>query len=301
MKRSSPLRERTKMKQEVHFVYCPRSGDRWINDPATATLPVVVWNNGSVHVVGHRITIEAAARGHWWRTAARQAAGLLADHFGGLAWDECGTVSLVLPPSTDAARTALRILWAVRQAETGERTDWECGRMVRPLGDDAIEAVRAVGVEHAIAALLSDVQAPAESWVHRESITLRPCEHAPHRYYSDEWNGCECAHSTTVHLTCTSSPEAEPIKVQAPWGLREVHGAAAPSDEAGVVEAFGRVMAAANGYGVLLDYETCRVLRWATEKELVASRAALPTTPPWGLFVTGGRVCYVCGAGDVGI
>ena len=108
----------------VHFVYRPCSGVRWI---AGATpreginIPVVVWSNGCAHVIGRRIQLYTATPKSWWRDTARNTAVTLARWLNGVAWDDNGHVSLVVPDY--AIQTALAVMWA-----TDPFTDYPLGK-----------------------------------------------------------------------------------------------------------------------------------------------------------------------------
>lgn len=96
----------------VHFVYCPKSGSRVFASAPTSGIVTVRWNNGSLHVAGGvRLTYPAAAPGHWWRDVARKVAtaivtdtrhGGTGPRLGGVAYDEQGTITLIVPEGTAA-------------------------------------------------------------------------------------------------------------------------------------------------------------------------------------------------------
>ncbi len=131
----------------LHFVYQPRSGSRWLEasqehaERGTFAIPVFVWGNGSAHAVGRRITVEAAHAGAWWRDTAREAADAIARRCGGLAWDDRGQVSLVVPPGV--AEAALAFMWAADpyEAHQGQllvgRFYEDLRQMVQVLGPSA--------------------------------------------------------------------------------------------------------------------------------------------------------------------
>jgi len=81
------------------FIYRPKSGDRVVAENATSEVAVAHWSNGSRHVVGAltRLDYFAAAPKGWWRTAACKAAESVVAAVGGVAWDDQGQVSLVVP------------------------------------------------------------------------------------------------------------------------------------------------------------------------------------------------------------
>jgi hypothetical protein len=113
------------------FVYAPRSGDRVIAArPADDGLPAIIaWpGNGSRHVIGGvHLAYEASAPRRHWRDAARRMASIIVDQVGGVAWDDRGTIHLVVPRAS--AGTTDRWMRATRAAALGdhpvaERLDW---------------------------------------------------------------------------------------------------------------------------------------------------------------------------------
>ena len=67
------------MKSSVHFIYCPQSGTRLLTATSDAGLvPLVIWNNGSMHAVGVGLTVSAASAGSWCRDGAREIATYVA-------------------------------------------------------------------------------------------------------------------------------------------------------------------------------------------------------------------------------
>lgn len=96
----------------VNFVYAPRSGPRWLDGAGPRdyiSTPVVLWPNYSAHTLGVRVSVDAARPGHHWRGLARDVAAAIARRFGGVAWDDRGTVSVVVPPNV--ARYAAACLY----------------------------------------------------------------------------------------------------------------------------------------------------------------------------------------------
>jgi hypothetical protein len=77
--------------------------------PPDDAIPAVIgWpGNGSRHVVGGvHLVYEAATAGRHWRDAARRMASIIVDQVGGAAWDDRGTIHLVVP--RESAGTADR-------------------------------------------------------------------------------------------------------------------------------------------------------------------------------------------------
>lgn len=89
------------------FIYHPRSGDRvfaWADHPE---IGVINWDNGCRHVVGGaHLSVVAVHPGKWWRDQATTVAAALVQAAGGIAWDDQGKVSLILPER-----------WAVRAVQ----------------------------------------------------------------------------------------------------------------------------------------------------------------------------------------
>lgn len=84
----------------ARFIYQPRSGDRVISLVPSTAVAVLRYPNGSRHVLGG-VTLQyhASKSGEegWWRDRARVLAAGLVDVYGGIAWDDCGTVCLTVP------------------------------------------------------------------------------------------------------------------------------------------------------------------------------------------------------------
>jgi hypothetical protein len=82
----------------VHFVYCPKSGDRVFAEKPHTTISILRWSNRCRHVIGGcHLSYAAANAGSWWRTQAVRLATAIVDSVGGIAWDEQGTVHLIVP------------------------------------------------------------------------------------------------------------------------------------------------------------------------------------------------------------
>lgn len=82
------------------FIYNPKSGDRVFAEKNDGQIHVVRWANGSRHVVnGVHLSWNAATPGpgHYWRGPARRMLGILVNQYGGIAWDEQGTIQAVVP------------------------------------------------------------------------------------------------------------------------------------------------------------------------------------------------------------
>lgn len=139
-----------------HFVYAPRSGPRWIGeaDPREdLKVPCVVWPNESAHVFGQKLSFDAS----YWRPEARKAAGAIALRLGGVAWDDHGTVSLVLPIfDCSQAVFVVAALWYVRAAATGDMPSHAALKGMFVAWDEDIYLAQQAWDEAAIHALFDD-------------------------------------------------------------------------------------------------------------------------------------------------
>jgi hypothetical protein len=112
------------------FVYCPRSGSRLFAENiygGRTTFALIEWGNKSVHLLSWVteeqgsaplntvLAYSTACPNYHWRTTARAVATLLVKQFGGFAWDENGTVRLLLPRGKAGA--AHRLMLAARSRE----------------------------------------------------------------------------------------------------------------------------------------------------------------------------------------
>ena len=104
------------------FIYAPRSGDRGVAERAHPEIRVVRYANGCRHVTGGiHLEFEAAQPGTWHRAEARCVAARLVQDHGGIAWDECGTIHMVVPRLT--AQRCFRLMARVLPVTTGWRHD----------------------------------------------------------------------------------------------------------------------------------------------------------------------------------
>jgi len=91
------------------WIYKPRSGDRVFAQREHPELAVHTWEDGCRHVAGGvLLSVVAAEAGAWWRDDATALAKAIVAVAGGLAWDEQGTITLIVPAS--AALQAARLL-----------------------------------------------------------------------------------------------------------------------------------------------------------------------------------------------
>lgn len=101
------------------FVYCPTSGDRVFTESLTPYVFVVRYPNGCRHVAGGcHLQYWTAGPGNYWRSEAVGMASALVTAFrGGIAWDERGTIHVVVP-TQDGKRADNMMLAAARAAYT---------------------------------------------------------------------------------------------------------------------------------------------------------------------------------------
>lgn len=82
----------------VQFIYCPKSGNRVFAWKTHEEIASIEWRNGCRHVVGGCcLSYATACPGSWWRSDAKRMAEVIVRRSGGVAWDEQGQVSLVVP------------------------------------------------------------------------------------------------------------------------------------------------------------------------------------------------------------
>lgn len=99
---------------QTTFVYCPKSGPRWIEGAAPRfgiLTPTIVWNNCSAHVIGVTLSVSAAVAGAYFRPMAIEVARQLAMSLRGVAWDAQGVIHLCVAERD--ARTAFTHLAAL--------------------------------------------------------------------------------------------------------------------------------------------------------------------------------------------
>ena len=107
------------------FIYHPRSGDRVFETGDLSRLIVIRWENYSRHVLGGtEFAVDAQGRPRNW---ARRGAAEAVEEYGGLAWDEQGTIHAVVP---EAYRSEAWAIWlqglapAVREPLSKEAQGW---------------------------------------------------------------------------------------------------------------------------------------------------------------------------------
>lgn len=82
----------------THFIYCPKSGDRVFVELQSYEVKAIRWPNGSRHIIGGtHLEVVAACPGRWWRNEAKTLATAIVQAAGGIAWDQNGTINLIVP------------------------------------------------------------------------------------------------------------------------------------------------------------------------------------------------------------
>ena len=87
------------MKRQQAFIYAPTTGDKVFAQKEHRSIVVVKYRNQSRHVWGGSpvLSWEAAQAGKYWRSAAARIAASLIESYGGIAWDERGTIRMIVP------------------------------------------------------------------------------------------------------------------------------------------------------------------------------------------------------------
>lgn len=80
------------------FIYTPRTGDRVVACRPINGVVVIEWTNRCRHVVGGvELSYDAAEPKRWWRNVACTMAEAIVQATGGIAWDDRGTINLIVP------------------------------------------------------------------------------------------------------------------------------------------------------------------------------------------------------------
>ncbi len=80
------------------FIYRPLSGDRVFAELSSEWIKIVRWRNGCRHVIGGtHLVFDAAMSRQYWRGIARRLAAAIVAAKSGVAWDERGTINLIVP------------------------------------------------------------------------------------------------------------------------------------------------------------------------------------------------------------
>lgn len=112
---------------DARFIYRPKSGDRVFAHQAHETIVVVEWANGCRHVIGGTLLrYSTAVPGRWWRADAKVVATQVVASVGGIAWDDQGEVSLIVP--TEWVGGVHRLMVAARELAGSEPTPGELDR-----------------------------------------------------------------------------------------------------------------------------------------------------------------------------
>jgi hypothetical protein len=82
------------------FLYRPKNGDRVFADSTCREVRTLRWLNGCRHVMYASVPLvyKTAEAGKHWRAEARRVAEYLVEQYGGIAWDERGTITLIVSP-----------------------------------------------------------------------------------------------------------------------------------------------------------------------------------------------------------
>lgn len=90
------------------FIYAPQSGSRIFAANPDNGVVLVTYPNGSAHVFGGELlSVFAATPKRYWRPEAREAAAAIVAAVGGVAFDQQGTISMVVPGVARARAAAI--------------------------------------------------------------------------------------------------------------------------------------------------------------------------------------------------
>lgn len=109
------------------FIYCPRSGSRVFAEMATPTVTIeTLGNNSKVSSGGVTLRFTTSIPKAHWRTAGRLMAARLIDEVGGIAWDEQGTLFMVVPlhAAENILDSMIRVQNIVLLSGTNPDTAW---------------------------------------------------------------------------------------------------------------------------------------------------------------------------------
>jgi hypothetical protein len=201
------------MKRKVHFVYCPRSGPRWLPEAGPRkgiVVPTIVWPNESAHVYGYQVSVRAAIPGRYWRNEAREAARAVALHFGGLAYDKQGDVSVVVREEIEARYAAAWFLMLHPRTDPALWTDREILALL-----DASHYVEEMGIALQV---LSDTVAAFAAFV---SINGRPVYQ-----HEGPWWDARVSVGEKTEITVMNHYGHAEIVIRSPWNDPEIFGVA---------------------------------------------------------------------------
>ncbi len=95
----------------AHFIYRPKSGDRVFAEREAVGLAFARWPNGCRHVIGGAAPLAYTGGSRDWRSAAHSAAKAFVAARGGIAWDDRGEISIIVP--CEHAFEAARVMEAL--------------------------------------------------------------------------------------------------------------------------------------------------------------------------------------------
>jgi hypothetical protein len=109
------------MENQLHFVYAPKSGPKFIErcGPRPAAVPALVYQNESAHVLGARFEFHTSKPGHWYRHHAQEFLKGFCGETGSIAWDRNGHISVVVSPHHFKAASSLLEHFQVMRAAAG--------------------------------------------------------------------------------------------------------------------------------------------------------------------------------------
>jgi hypothetical protein len=202
------------MKRQVHFVYTPRSGPRWLPGAGPreeVVVPTVVWPNRSAHVYGYRVSVRAAIPGRYWRDEAREAARAVAVHFGGVAYDNQGDVAVVVREAIEARYAAAWFLMLCPRSAPGLWPDRELLGLL-----DASAYAEEIGL---IVQALSDTTPAFAALVNANG---RPV----YRHQGPWWDARVEEVGDGSQVTILDHYGNEEAVICSPWGSPEIFGVA---------------------------------------------------------------------------
>jgi len=202
------------MKRQVHFVYTPRSGPRWLPGAGPregVVVPTVVWPNRSAHVYGYRVSVRAAIPGRYWRDEACEAARAVALHFGGVAYDNQGEVAVVVRTRIEARYAAAWFLMLYPRSAPGLWPDRELLGVL-----DAAAYAEEIGL---VVQALSDTTPALTAFVAANGRPVYPVQ-------GPWWDACVEGVGNGTRVTILDHYGNEEALIRSPWGYPEIFGVA---------------------------------------------------------------------------
>lgn len=84
--------------QKTHWIYQPKRGSKVVAISGCPSISVIQYPNGCRHVMGGvRLSYQTAKPNNHWRESARNLVMQIVMSIGGIAWDDSGLVSMVVP------------------------------------------------------------------------------------------------------------------------------------------------------------------------------------------------------------